>query len=46
MASKVVGKLAKAGKKAKVVHTPYLKVTIPANEAKPSPPLGPQLGQV
>ncbi|XP_067942254.1 large ribosomal subunit protein uL11m-like [Watersipora subatra] len=45
MASKIAGKLAKAGKKTKIVHTPYLKVTIPANGAKPAPPLGPQLGQ-
>lgn len=49
MATKVAGKLAgKAGRKGKpqAAFTPFLKVTIPANQAKPSPPLGPQLGQV
>ncbi|KAF6021616.1 MRPL11 [Bugula neritina] len=46
MATKVAGKLAKAGKKAKAAYTPFLKVTIPANQAKPAPPLGPQLGQL
>lgn len=47
MATKVAGKLAKAGKKGKQsLYTPFLKVTIPANQAKPAPPLGPQLGQV
>lgn len=47
MATKV-GKLAKGGRKGKaaVVFTPFLKTTIPAGQAKPAPPLGPQLGQV
>ena len=48
MATKVAGKLAKSGKKKgkQVIFAPYLKLTIPANQAKPAPPLGPQLGQV
>lgn len=47
MATKV-GKLAKGGKKLKasVTFAPFLKTTIPAGLAKPTPPLGPQLGQV
>ena len=31
---------------AKVVHPPFLRVTICAGEAAAAPPLGPQLGQV
>lgn len=47
MASRVT----KLGKKAKaamdsVRHPPFLKMHIPAQEAKPAPPLGPQLGKV
>lgn len=30
----------------KVIHPPFLKTNIPAGMANPSPPLGPQLGQV
>lgn len=42
LAKKVVG--AKGVKK--VIHPPYLKTNIPAGEAMPAPPLGPQLGVV
>lgn len=48
MATKA-GKLAKAaGKRGgkSTIFSPFLKVTIPAGQAKPAPPLGPQLGQV
>lgn len=48
MATKLAGKLARSHKKSQKhsQFTPYLKTTIPANQAKPAPPLGPQLGQV
>ncbi|VDD83666.1 unnamed protein product [Mesocestoides corti] len=40
----------KMGKKAKaaldtVKHPPYLRIYVPAQQAKPAPPLGPQLGK-
>jgi len=47
MATKAAKMAGKAGKKGKLgVFTPFLKVNIPAGQAKPAPPLGPQLGQV
>lgn len=49
MPKKVVAKAAKKGLQSaaqKVVHPPYLKTNIPAGEALPAPPLGPQLGAV
>ena len=49
MASKKAGKMAKGAKKAagpKIQHPPFLKAYIPAGQASPAPPLGPQLGGV
>lgn len=48
---KMASRVTKLGKKAKaamdtVKHPPFLKTFIPAQEAKPAPPLGPQLGKV
>ncbi len=45
------GGATKMGKKAKaamdsVKHPPFMKMFIPAQQAKPAPPLGPQLGKV
>ncbi|TPP60014.1 Mitochondrial ribosomal protein l11 [Fasciola gigantica] len=47
MASRAVQKLVRKSKGVvdNVVHPPFLKVTIPAQQAKPAPPLGPQLGK-
>ncbi|KAL3872528.1 hypothetical protein ACJMK2_035751 [Sinanodonta woodiana] len=44
--SKKVSAVGKAAKNvSKVVHPPYMRLTIPAGEAAAGPPLGPQLGQ-
>ncbi|VDP84597.1 unnamed protein product [Echinostoma caproni] len=47
MATKAVTKIVRKTKAIvdNVVHPPYLKITIPAQQAKPAPPLGPQLGK-
>ncbi|KAF8564328.1 hypothetical protein P879_08728 [Paragonimus westermani] len=47
MASRAVGKIARKTKGAvdNVIHPPYLYAIIPAQQARPAPPLGPQLGK-
>ncbi|KAL5108451.1 39S ribosomal protein L11 mitochondrial [Taenia crassiceps] len=47
---KMASRVTKLGKKVKaamdsVRHPPFLKIYIPAQQAKPAPPLGPQLGK-
>ncbi|CAH8440915.1 unnamed protein product [Schistosoma turkestanicum] len=47
MASRAAGKVARKAKVAadSIVHSPFLKILIPAQQARPAPPLGPQLGR-
>ncbi|CAH8462716.1 unnamed protein product [Schistosoma rodhaini] len=47
MASRVAAKVTRKTKAVadSIVHPPFLKITIPAQQARPAPPLGPQLGK-
>lgn len=47
MASKAVSKVFRKPKGAidNVIHPPFLRANIPAQQARPAPPLGPQLGK-
>ncbi|KAG5447347.1 54S ribosomal protein L11, mitochondrial [Clonorchis sinensis] len=47
MASRAASKIVRKTKSAvdNVIHPPYLRVDIPAQQARPAPPLGPQLGK-
>ncbi|VDO83940.1 unnamed protein product [Schistosoma mattheei] len=47
MASRVAAKVTRKTKAVanSIVHPPFLKLIIPAQQARPAPPLGPQLGK-
>ncbi|CAL8071235.1 unnamed protein product [Calicophoron daubneyi] len=47
MAAKSASKVIRKSKAVidNVIHPPYMSVTIPAQQARPAPPLGPQLGK-